>query len=220
MDRLLSATTYGQMDDCHDTEMLLALLSSMIEGPVPSQEALLQALADADGNISVAAASLQVAQMNQAPTSSSKRKRGLEDWIVSKRKPTEAKSGPSTSLRASFQTQETHKNVITVPSDGEEDLQSVKSVHISEYTQGEEADAKKSTSRHEPRPISLMSVLKQAPASPTRPPKLLPRTLGTPALVAQHTPCTMHLSVLPPELACRLFYVMLREASGWSRNKW
>ncbi|CCA72374.1 hypothetical protein PIIN_06308 [Serendipita indica DSM 11827] len=200
------------MDDGHDTEMLLAMLSSMMEGPVPSQEVLLQALVDADGDISVAAAALKVTQKKQASTSANKRKRGLEGWIVSKRKPAEAKIGSSTPSGSSLHT---HKDMGVVPSDSEEDSGAAESV---KFAKGEDGDAKPSKARQGP-PVSLMSVLKQAPSSPTRPPKLVPRTLGTPALVAQHTPCTMHLSVLPPELACRLFYVMLREAHGWSRNK-
>ncbi|OCH95052.1 hypothetical protein OBBRIDRAFT_721704 [Obba rivulosa] len=52
------------------------------------------------------------------------------------------------------------------------------------------------------------------------PPRAPPLTLATPSLVAQHTPCTLHYSVLPPELACRLFYDMLEESQNWSRNKW
>ena len=44
--------------------------------------------------------------------------------------------------------------------------------------------------------------------------------LPTPALVAQHTPCTLHLSVLPPELACRLFHTMIDASKDWKRNKW
>ncbi|KAF9001903.1 hypothetical protein BDQ17DRAFT_1203546, partial [Cyathus striatus] len=50
--------------------------------------------------------------------------------------------------------------------------------------------------------------------------KLSPLVLSTPTLVAQHIPCTLHLSVLPSELACRLFYVMIDAAKKWQRNKW
>ncbi|KAI0692404.1 hypothetical protein BC835DRAFT_1277780 [Cytidiella melzeri] len=52
------------------------------------------------------------------------------------------------------------------------------------------------------------------------PPKFPPLTLATPDLVAKHTPCTMHLSVLPPELACRLYYAMLDHSENWQRKKW
>jgi len=69
---------------------------------------------------------------------------------------------------------------------------------------------------------NLLAILRQPP-----PPKkenaqsrLPPMLLGTPELVAQHTPCTLHLSILPPELACRLFYRMIEASKSWKRNKW
>lgn len=70
--------------------------------------------------------------------------------------------------------------------------------------------------------FNLMDILKQPPPDPKLmgPPKLPPLTLSSPALVAEHSPCTLHLSVLPPDLACRLFYAMLQEAKSWRRNKW
>ncbi|KAL6305386.1 hypothetical protein BKA93DRAFT_731412 [Sparassis latifolia] len=52
------------------------------------------------------------------------------------------------------------------------------------------------------------------------PPKFPPLTLGTPVLVSDHTPCTLHPSILPSELACRLFYTMMNESRDWKRNKW
>ena len=62
----------------------------------------------------------------------------------------------------------------------------------------------------------------RAPVEQEKPSKIrqTPLTLATPALVALHTPCTLHYSVLPPELACELFYTMVDAAKGWSRNKW
>lgn len=70
--------------------------------------------------------------------------------------------------------------------------------------------------------VNLMSILRQSsPDKPSIPRTRLPLiTLSTPALVAEHTPCTLHLSVLPPELACKLFYMMLDESKTWKRNKW
>ncbi|PVG02855.1 hypothetical protein CPB86DRAFT_696550 [Serendipita vermifera] len=65
-----------------------------------------------------------------------------------------------------------------------------------------------------------MSILKQAPSAPKEPPKFPPLTLSNPPMVSQHTPCTLHHTILPPKLACKLFYAMLREATSWSRNKW
>ncbi|KAJ6500494.1 hypothetical protein C8R45DRAFT_977936 [Mycena sanguinolenta] len=68
--------------------------------------------------------------------------------------------------------------------------------------------------------VDLMTVLKQAPKTEHAVPRLPPLMLSTPALVAEHTPCTLHPSVLPPELACRLFYTMLDLSRQWGRNKW
>ncbi len=51
-------------------------------------------------------------------------------------------------------------------------------------------------------------------------PRLSLLTLTNPSLVTQHTPRTLHLGVLPPELAWRLFYTMFHEAQNWSKNKW
>ncbi|KAF9821332.1 hypothetical protein IEO21_00578 [Rhodonia placenta] len=53
-----------------------------------------------------------------------------------------------------------------------------------------------------------------------QPPRFPPLTLATPALVAQHTPCTLHPSILPPALACRIFYHMMNESQNWRRNRW
>ncbi|XP_006458249.1 hypothetical protein AGABI2DRAFT_199713 [Agaricus bisporus var. bisporus H97] len=49
---------------------------------------------------------------------------------------------------------------------------------------------------------------------------LPPLMLSNPSMVTEHTPCTLHLSVLPPDLACRLFYVMIGASKKWQRNKW
>ncbi|KZT11275.1 uncharacterized protein LAESUDRAFT_642875 [Laetiporus sulphureus 93-53] len=67
-----------------------------------------------------------------------------------------------------------------------------------------------------------MTLLQHSPSKRAKKPttRLSPLILGTPALVVQHTPCTLDLSILPPELACRLFHTMLHESRDWQRNKW
>ncbi|KAF9458663.1 hypothetical protein BDZ94DRAFT_1284765 [Collybia nuda] len=66
-----------------------------------------------------------------------------------------------------------------------------------------------------------MSVLKRPPNSRDKiMPRLPPLILSNPIMVAKNTPCTLHLSVLPPELACRLFYTMVNASRDWKRNKW
>lgn len=67
----------------------------------------------------------------------------------------------------------------------------------------------------------LMTILRPPPSSEKKgPPKFAPLMLSSPALVAEHTPCTLHHSILPPELACELFYTMLDASRAWQRNKW
>ncbi|EIM90173.1 uncharacterized protein STEHIDRAFT_51354 [Stereum hirsutum FP-91666 SS1] len=65
-----------------------------------------------------------------------------------------------------------------------------------------------------------MDVLHPPPSAGPSVSRLPPLTLSNPSMVKEHTPCTLHPSVLPPELACRLFYTMLAEARDWKRNKW
>ncbi|KAF7295327.1 GRF zinc finger family protein [Mycena indigotica] len=81
-----------------------------------------------------------------------------------------------------------------------------------------------SKSSASPKPaVDLMSVLQQAPEMHKSVLKLPPLLLSSPAMVAKHIPCvTLHPSVLPQELACRLFYTMIDHARdhNWSRNKW
>jgi len=69
-------------------------------------------------------------------------------------------------------------------------------------------------------PANLMSFLRQPSPMKGAAPQLPPLLLATPELVAKHTPCTLHLSVLPPELACQLFYSMIDLSKDWKRNKW
>lgn len=45
-------------------------------------------------------------------------------------------------------------------------------------------------------------------------------TLGTPDLVARHSPCTLILDVLDQNLAGELYLEMIEESEAWQRNKW
>ncbi|KAI5900231.1 uncharacterized protein SCHCODRAFT_01085597 [Schizophyllum commune H4-8] len=67
-----------------------------------------------------------------------------------------------------------------------------------------------------------MTVLKppSSDAKAKGPPRLPPLTLYTPEKVAEHTPCTLHFNILPPELACQLFYSMMDLSKDWKPNKW
>ncbi|KAI0053846.1 hypothetical protein FA95DRAFT_1585597 [Auriscalpium vulgare] len=65
-----------------------------------------------------------------------------------------------------------------------------------------------------------MDVLRAPESIKQSVPRPPPLTLANASMVALYTPCTLHQSILPPELACNLFYTMLDEARHWSRNKW
>jgi hypothetical protein len=208
----------------HDTETLLALLASLLDENVAvntTQDALLSVLVDAEGDVELSAARLNASGTNSKTSnerlSGKKRKRpGLDHWIVNKKAPSVGgkyldqteRSDPSTSRSPMG-------NVTEVPDDEGDNTQNGSNIVSSSSSKPNP------TLRSSRPPVSLMSVLKQTPIEEKkRPIQLAPRTLGTSALVAEHTPCTLHYSILPPELACRLFYVMLKEAAGWDRNRW
>ncbi len=69
--------------------------------------------------------------------------------------------------------------------------------------------------------VDLMTVLRPPPSSDKRKAtRLPPLLLSNSSLVSEHTPCTLHHAILPPELACRLFYTMVDASRTWNRNKW
>jgi hypothetical protein len=214
------------MDGVEDTEVLLALLSSMIEGPLPSQERLLNELVEARGNVELAATRLNSSRGPQASShasSSKKRKRAtnLDGWIVNKKTSRKPPSS-STSLTREFEDSPRKKNNGDIPGETNSAPIEVEAAD-EEPEQSRPPDMTKeivTPKKRAPPPVSLMSILKQAPPAPKELPKLSPLTLSNPTLVSQHTPCTLHHAVLPPKLACKLFYAMLREATTWSRNKW
>lgn len=214
-----------QMQREHDTETLLALLASLLDENVAiniTQDAVLSALVDADGDVEFAAIQLNMSgKTSKTPNgrlSGKKRKRpGLDCWIVNKK----TSSGGGKSLPKVDQTEKSDPStgrssigdVIYIPDDVCDELQTGSNLDSSSKSNP--------TSHSSTLPVSLMSMLKQAPIGEKKGPiQLAPRTLGTPALVAEHTPCTLHYSVLPPELACKIFYLMLKEAAGWDRNRW
>ncbi|KAH9997255.1 hypothetical protein BJV77DRAFT_984201 [Russula vinacea] len=166
------------MDGPDDTDTLLALICSLLPDNIaPSQQSLLDALLQTEGN--------------QYSNGKRKRNVSLDGWLIRAASSNDANGEPSSP----------------------------------QSRLGSESFSKK------PRSANGISTTKIGPSLPlSRPvkpvenlldcPRLPPLTLSNPSLVAQHTPCTHHLGILPLELACRLFYTMLHEARDWSRNKW
>ncbi|KAL5529659.1 hypothetical protein ACEPAG_5644 [Sanghuangporus baumii] len=201
-----------------DTEVLLASLASLLEPDVPKQLDLLNALVDCDGDVEAAARFLLTSRHpQQTRTDSKKRKRvdsGLEGWLRSASNSPDVKrvNGPAR----------------PEDSDGASSHGRIKSP--SKPARSQEGKGKSNEERslkprsgdisESVRPVNLMSILRAPPAEKINVYRNPPLTLANPAMVAEYTPCTLHYSILPHELACELFYTMLDAAQGWSRNKW
>ena len=183
-----------------DTDLLLVSLVSLLEPNVPPQNELLSVLADCNGDVEAAARRLRASSSSRTPSTapkiSKKRRRSttsLKSWLGS---PSKVSSSPEPKKPRS---NPPHSAGPKLPS----------------RTKPSSNNGTSSTMRN------AFDVLR-APVEQEKPSKIrqTPLTLATPALVALHTPCTLHYSVLPPELACELFYTMVDAAKGWSRNKW
>ncbi|KAH9966691.1 hypothetical protein BC827DRAFT_1177720 [Russula dissimulans] len=206
------------MDGPEDTETLLALLCSLLpDNIVSSQESLLDALLCADGDVKKAAEII----LKQRDTTNGKRKRhvSLDSWLTRA-----AVCSPS---KDSVNGQSSSPGVSSV-------VQQSGLGSKSPNKKPRSALGTSATPKHDDgspplskpvKPVkNLLDVLRQPPSlatsDPPPPPRLPPLTLSNPSLVSQHTPCTLHPTILPAELACQLFYIMLHEARDWSRNKW
>jgi hypothetical protein len=190
-----------------DTDTLLALICSLLPDNIkPSQESLLDALVQTDGDVEKAAEIIS----KQSLHCKRKRKVSLDSWLIRR---TTASSNDTNGQSSSLQSRL-----------GSE----------SPYKKPRSASGTSTTKiAPDPPPLSrpvkpvenLLEILRQpvrasVATGTTSVPRLPPLTLSNPSLVAQHTPCTHHLGILPAELACRLFYTMLSEARDWPRNKW
>lgn len=172
-----------------DTEIMLALLSSLLEPPLPSQTALMNALVNCGGDVEAAAKSLD---SPPAPALNNIGKRPaqgrLDGWL----------SGSSYDLgtRKKRKSDNTSSDEPASKASGNTDAREAES-NCSPATKS--FIAPHDTSLSDPIPTL---------------PRLPPLTLSNPDLVKKHTPCTMHLRVLPPDLACRLFYTMVEASKG------
>jgi 2OG-Fe(II) oxygenase superfamily len=182
------STIFTQMDAYQDTDTLIALVSSLLTGPVPDSAVILDALVQSDGDAHTAARMINSQRNGTGKTPVKKRKRvgDLDDWLKSSKS--------------------THNDTDSKPV-------------ASNSKVGLGPGPSKHASPSKP-VVNLMTVLRQPPPAVSSIPRLPPLTLSNPSLVAQHTPCTLHLSVLPAELACRLFYDMKDASANWQKNKW
>jgi len=188
------------MDGQEDTDTLLALICSLLPDNIaPSQESLLDTLLQAEGNVEKAVEVIS----KQRPNSKRKRNVSLDSWLTRTATSSNNANGQSSSLQARLGSESPNKKPRSASSTSTTKIDLPLSRPV--------------------KPVeNLLDVLRQPPsvAAVTSVPRFSPLTLSNPSLVAQHTPCTIHLGILPAELACRLFYTMLHEAKDWARNKW
>ncbi|CAK5264704.1 unnamed protein product [Mycena citricolor] len=183
------------MDPDMDTDTLIAITESLLNA-THTREDILNALIRFEGDSDAAAQLLnlesQTGPSRQNLTTGKKRKRGdLDAWLKPQ---TAAKKRQGTPRRSSEPEASTSRLVLR---------------------------SEAPSPRRETRPATdLMSVLRQPPKIEKPILKLPPLTLSTPKMVAEHTPCTLHPSILPPELATKLFYSMIDASQQWKRNKW
>jgi hypothetical protein len=168
-----------------DTDTLLALVASSLPAGVSAGEAeLLDALIEANGDVSEAAGSIGLKYRSKSPpTNPKKRKRSgrLDSWLESssnKSPDGRESSGEGSGSRGRYDTSPgNHPSPTKVASPRKP---------ISSSSGDKNGNVP-----------SLLSLLK-APPSPTKSlPRLPVLTLTTPAMVAQHTPTTLHTSILP-----------------------
>ena len=184
-----------------DTDTLIALICSLLPDNItPSQESLLDALVQADGDIEKAAEIISKQRLN----SKRKRKVSLDSWLIRTTASSNDANGQSSSLQSRLGSESPNKKPRSASG-----TYTTKIAPDPPLSRPVKPVDNLLDFLHQPLPVSVATV-----------PRLPPLTLSNPSLVAQHTPCTHHLGILPAELACRLFYTMLYEARDWPRNKW
>lgn len=193
-----------------DTDTLIALVSSLLPQNqiLVTPEEIIDALIQSNGNVETAAQALQttvkliskLSKETEILASPGKRKRvDLDVWLKT----------PSKKQR------EPALNLDVLSNDA-----SSSSLSVSKATSSGHEKPSKPTLVAKPA-MDLMSILRRQPSQKEKgPTRLVPLTLSNPKMVADHTPCTLHPSILPPELACRLFYSMVNASKEWSKNKW
>lgn len=199
-----------ESEEDFDTDMKLAMLASLLPpGSVPEHAVLLDALAHSGGIVDEAANNILSEPNTRISSPDKKRKRetDLDDWL-GRSTSRSTKSTPNVNAKS---LKPRSSSSLPGSSRSSERPQCVAST--STPSRSERSPAKRQTK-------NLMDVLHSPPSAGPSVPRLPPLTLSNPSMVKEHTPCTLHHSVLPPELACRLFYTMLAEARDWKRNKW
>ncbi|KAG6333602.1 hypothetical protein ID866_5487 [Astraeus odoratus] len=180
--------------DNTDTDTLVAMVLSMLTASLPEPAVVIDALIQCDGDVQ-AAVNLLVGRSRKdssTPGSATKRKACTSDI-------TSWLTGGTPSKKPSSDKSK-----------------------IERFTPPKKITASANSARESPskQPANLFKILRQPPREKSSVPRLPPLTLSNPSMVAQYTPCTLHPSILPPELACKLFYSMVDLSQSWKRNRW
>ncbi|KAF4608967.1 hypothetical protein EYR40_001320 [Pleurotus pulmonarius] len=206
-----SVGRWGSSNSEVDTETLIALVSSIVNDRLPQIEtsSVLDAILRCDGDVESAASYLLQKHTNPVDPKGKKRAHsGLDAWLQ--------RGAPSPKRRKDKErSPEPTDSSLTRP------RHSSPAPTLLSILQHHTTNTNTNASSPKKPPSSSSSSSSRKPKPPSSIPRLPPLTLPSPAMVAQHTPCTLHPAVLPPALACRLFYTMLdRARAGWTRNKW
>ncbi|KAI0957421.1 hypothetical protein AcW1_005818 [Taiwanofungus camphoratus] len=225
-----------------DTDTLLAMFSSLVEPTVSDPTILLDALVQCEGSVQDAAKLLSESTELKRPRGK-KRKRtaGLDQWLSTS--PTKSSASGRCASSSKLSSKHVHctrpspapfkhETSSPGPSSSKKPLSHLSEAPSSFFVHSSLSEAPGTvtgSTTASPSKVKvvtndeLMTMLRppnSMGSSKSSPSKCPPLTLATPQLVAQHTPCTLHPSILPPELACRLFYTMLDASRNWQRNRW
>ncbi|KAG7098764.1 hypothetical protein E1B28_000673 [Marasmius oreades] len=179
-----------------DTDLLIGIVSSLLDSKLDA-DIILDALVQCNGDAQKAAARLNSGADTTPQVcdvgGGRKRRRGLQEWLEQ-----------GTSNKTSKSEEQGSSHNVNRGSSGPSVVRKPPS-HSSKH----------------PETVNLMNILHQPPPSKKKiPEQKPPLLLSNPTMIAKYTPCTLHLSVLPPELASKLFYTMQDASRSWKRNKW
>lgn len=201
--------------DGPDTDTLLAMVTSLLENTSYDHEVILGALIQCDGDVARAARALNTGKLVQREVSSGQGRTtvgqgpSLDRWL----KQTSPGKPPDRIAQRPRPTKRQRSLSPAKPTSASPKIPQLASVVQKPRSASASAPstcdsvsaAKKSKTVSN---TQFMTIFRpphstDAGMSKTGPPKFAPLTLTTPEQVAKYTPCTLHTSVLPAELACR-----------------
>ncbi|CDO72868.1 hypothetical protein BN946_scf185002.g53 [Trametes cinnabarina] len=197
-----------------DTDTMLVMLSSLLHPQEFEQDVLLDALVKSQGDVDAAAKSLQIRSPKKRRRIS--KKVTIDAWLKGDEPSSSSVVNRSDYLKELASTVDSDPRSISPPRSGRDSPRlrdraapPVKGTAATLEPDLQSVSPKKPVSKVKKITSSeLMAILRPPDSSDdldskVKVPRLPPLTLTTPEMVAENTPCTLHHSVLPPELACR-----------------